>query len=277
MRSTRLRYCILLLLVLAPILLNACAFGSGSSDPPVTPDTTIPPTLQVTASIAEDQDASDGAHGMSVITLAFNTNETVPPSQVIFVNGESVSCKNNNQTNSITLGNFTSYWFRVAISSLPFTYKCDYHYPLNGKIKTSNIFIFDSPHKPLSPVLQRPVNNSNFEVSYNPGNPSPNTKTCTVQVTANAPNGTVTGSTVSQATVSQGRKLYTGPDVSSLDGLGNIVMTRTCTPINIHNNSAECSCPPGTKFASVNVTYTSTASYEVSWVPSGSATQGTNS
>src|SRR5207247_4575932 len=79
MRSTRFRYSIVLLLWLVPIVLNACA--SGSSDPPVTPDTTIPSTLQVTASIAEDQDASDGAHGKSVITLGFSTNETIPPSQ----------------------------------------------------------------------------------------------------------------------------------------------------------------------------------------------------
>src|SRR5438477_10885222 len=109
MRSTRFIFSIVLFLVLAPIVLHACT--SGGSDPPVTPDTTIPSTLQVTATIAENQDASDGAHGMSVITLGFNTNETIPPSQVIFINGESVSCKNNNHTNSITLGNFASYWF----------------------------------------------------------------------------------------------------------------------------------------------------------------------
>src|SRR5439155_18938929 len=143
-----------LLLVLVPIVLNACA--SESSDPPVTPDTTIPSTLQVIASIAEDQDASDGAHGKSVITLGFSTNETIPPSQVIFINGESVSCKNNNQNNSITLGNFASYWFRVAI---PYnsSYICDYHYLLNGKKASATIFNVHAAQYPLSPVLLRPV------------------------------------------------------------------------------------------------------------------------
>jgi hypothetical protein len=155
--------------VLVPIILNACAPGSGSSDPPVTPDTTIPPTLLVTASIAEDQDASDGAHGMSVITLGFNTNETIPSSQVIFVNGESVSCQNN----SITLSNFASYWLRVAI---PYnsSYICYYHYFLNGKKESATIFTVHAAHHPLSPILLRPTNG-------------------TVQATANAPNQNATG------------------------------------------------------------------------------------
>jgi len=257
-----------LFLVLVPIVLYACA--SGSSDPPVTPDTTIPSTLQVTASIAEDQEASDGAHGMSVITLGFSTNETIPPSQVIFINGESVSCKNNNQNNSITLGNFTSYWFRVAI---PYnsSYICYYHYLLNGKKEVATIFTVHAAKYPLSPVLKRPTN-GNIQVHYIPGPAITNASNCTVQVTANAPNQSASGDTVPQK-----GDIYIGPDAGGLNGLGNIVMTRNCTPINIHNNSAECSCPPGSNFAAVNVTYTSTASYEVSWFSSGSPTQGTNS
>jgi len=268
MRSTRLRYLILLLLVLVPILLNACASGSGSSDPPVTPDTTIPPTLQVTASIAEDQDASDGAHGMSIITLGFSTNETIPPSQVIFMNGESVNCEGNN--NSITLGNFSSYWFRVAI---PYnsSYICYYHYLLNGQKVRTTIFTVHAAKHPLSPVLLRPAN-GNIQVRYIPGPEITNSSNCTVQATANAPNQSASGDTVPQK-----GDIYTGPDAGGLNGLGDIVMTRNCTPINIHNNSAECTCPPGTAFAAVNVTYSSTASYEVSWFSSGSPTQGTNS
>ncbi len=266
MRSTRFRYTMVLFLVLVPIVLNACT--SGSSDPPVTPDTTIPPTLQVTASIAEDQDASDGAHGKSVITLGFSTNETIPPSQVIFINGESVSCKNNNQNNSITLGNFTSYWFRVAI---PYnsSYICYYHYLLKGKKESATIFTVHAAQYPLSPVLQRPVS-GNFQIHYTPGPTITNSSNCTVQVTANAPNQSTSGDTVPQK-----GNIYTGSDASSLNGLGNILMTRTCTPINYnHDNDAD---DTGLTFAAVKVTYTSTASYEVSWFSSGSPTQGTNS
>jgi hypothetical protein len=173
----------------------------------------------------------------------------------------------------MALGNFTNYWFRVAPSS---SYTCMYHYLLNGSHTSGTIFSFQAPQKTLSPVLQRPVGNSNFMVHYNPGSPNPNVNKCTVQVTANAPNGNVTGDTVSQ-----GGNIYTGSDSSSLNGLGNIVMTRTCIPINHPpHNAPECQCngsPKAFDFDAVKVTYTSTASYEVSWVPPGSPKQGTNS
>jgi hypothetical protein len=225
MRSTRLRYSILLFLGLAPFILYACS--SGASDP-VTPDTTIPSTLQVSVTIAEDQDASDGQNGMSVITLGFSTNEVIPPETANFINGESVSCKNNNKTNSMPLGSVTSYWFRVAI---PYNswYTCNYHYHLKGTPETATIFSVHAAQTPLLPVLLRPVgNNSNFKVSYHPSNTITNYHTCLVQVTANAPGGSVTGDTVPQD-----GNIYTGPDVGSLNGLGNIVMTRTCMPINL--------------------------------------------
>lgn len=270
MRSTRNRYSTLLLLLLAPIVLNACS--SGGSDPPVTPDTTTPSTLHVTVTIAEDQDASDGAHGMSVITLGFTTNETIPPSQVIFVNGESVSCKNNNHTNSMALGNFASYWFRVAIpyNSL---YTCSYHYFLHNSPQIATIFSFHAAQYPLSPVLLRPVN-GNFQVRYTPGPTITHSSNCTVQVTATAPNQSASGDTVPQK-----GDIYTGSDASGLNGMGNIVMIRSCIPFTINpHNAPECQCNGSiSAFDAVNVTYTSTASYEVSWYPPGSSTQGTNS
>ena len=268
MRSTRLKYTILLFLVLVSIIFYACS--SLASDP-VTPDITIPSTLQVTVSVVEDQDASDGQNGMSVITLGFSTNEVIPPETAIFINEESVSCKNNNKTNSLPLGNATSYWFRVNI---PYNswYTCYYQYFLKGQHKIATIFSFQAPPMPLSPVFLRPVgNNSNFKVRYNPGNPNPNVNECTVQVTANAPNGNVTGIKTSQ----NGNTYLGEADVGTLNGLGNIMMTRTCTPINFnHDNDAD---DTGLEFAAVSVTYTSTASFEVSWYPPSSPTQGTNS
>lgn len=261
MRSTRFRYSIVLFLVLVPIVLNAC--DSGSSDPPVTPDTTIPSTLVVTVSIAEDQEASNGQNGNSIITLGFSTKEVAEINTVIFIHGESVNCNGS----TMALGNFTNYWFRVSPSP---TYTCTYYYFLHGVHMPETIFSFQAPHSPLSPILQRPVNNSSFIVHYNSGSPNPNVNPCMIQVTANAPNGNATGSTVPQ-----NGNMYTGSDVSALNGLGNILMTRICVPINYnHNNDAN---DAGLKFAGVNVTYTSTASYEVSWIAPGSPTQGTNS
>jgi hypothetical protein len=254
----------LLFLLFAPIVLNACS--SGGSDPPVTPDTTIPSTLLVTVTIAEDQEASDGAHGMSVITLGFSTNETIPPSQVIFISGENVICNGS----GIALGNAVSYWVRVAI---PYdtSYTCLYHYFLHGNphIQTATIFNVHAASAPLSPVLHRPVIGG-FQVHYTPGTTITHSSNCTVQVTANAPNQSASGDTVPQS-----GSTYTGSDASGLNGLGNIVMTRSCIPISYnHDNDAD---DTGLTFAAVNVTYTSTASYEVSWVPPGSPTQGTNS
>jgi hypothetical protein len=67
----RVKYFLLVFLGLAPIILTACASETGSSDPPVTPDTTIPSSLLVNVTIAEDQEASDGTNAVSVITLGF--------------------------------------------------------------------------------------------------------------------------------------------------------------------------------------------------------------
>ncbi len=49
---------------------------------------------------------------------------------------------------------------------------------------------------------------------------------------------------------------------------------KVMNPDHAYDNDAD---DTGLTFAAVNVTYTSTASYEVSWFSSGSPTQGTNS
>lgn len=269
MRSRQFIFSILIFLGLVPIVLYARS--AGAADPPVTPDITIPSTLQVKVTIAEDQDASDGGTGKSVITLGFNTNETIPPSQVIFINGESVTCNNNN--NPVTLGNFASYWFRVAI---PYDswYSCDYHYFLQGRKQSATIFSVHAAKYPLSPVLLRPVG-GNFRVHYTPGPDITNASNCTVQATATAPNQSTSGDPLPEK-----GNTYTGSDASGLSGLGNIMMKRSCEPLNFdhHNAVGDCQCngSPST-FDAVNVMYTSTASYEVSWYSPGSPTQGTNS
>jgi len=227
----------------------------------------------VIVTVVEDQDASGGKYGSSDVTLQFSTNEITEPNTAIFTHGEKIYCYFNNQQRTFALGSAATYSFHVAISFYPPTYKCDYHYFLKGKSEPpATIFSFHAAQKPLSPVLLRPVdnNNPNFKVSYNPGNPNPNVNKCTVQVTANTPNGNVMGDKVPQ-----GGNIYTGPDISALNGLGNIVMTRTCTPISFnHHNSAN---DHSSIFDAVTVTYTSTASYEVTWVPPNTPPQSTSS
>jgi hypothetical protein len=252
MRATRLRYCVLLLLGLAPIMLNACA--PGSSDPPVgliTPDTTYPSTLKVTVSINDDQDASDGK---SVITLTFNTNEILEDNNVIFTNGETIDCNGT----IVHLGNAVNYLVRVSVSSM---YSCNYI--LHGRS-----FLIIAVHKRsrLSPVLHKPVSNP-FKVSYHPDSIK---LSCPLQVVANDAASNVPGPIVqSDGNIYTG----TGTDVSTLNGAGNIMMTRTChwnlSDGNLGDSHAD--------FDTVNITYLSTASYEVSWVSSGSPTQSTSS
>jgi hypothetical protein len=269
MRSRRFRYSILIFLGLVAIILYACS--SGASDPPVTPDTTIPSTLHVTVTIVEDQDASDGANGMSVITLGFSTNEIAETNTVIFTHGEWISCNGSR----MTLGNATSYWFRVAIpyDSL---YTCNYYYPQLGTATPINIFSVHAARMPLHPILVRPVPNtsvisviyaSDQSINYTSDHTTANSSSCTVQVTANASNGNATGNRMSQ----NGR--YSGLDVSSLNGAGNISMTRTCDWNRRHGNIGD----NGQHFDQVNVTYKSTATFEITWVPPDSPTQGTNS
>jgi hypothetical protein len=263
MRSSFFKYSILLLLGLA-LILSTCAHGNGNIDP--TPDTTIPSTLQVTVTIIENQDASDGKYGSSDVTLQFSTNEITDPNTVTFTHGEKIYCyfyfHTINQPRIYVLSSAPSYSFHVAIPSNPFTYRCDYQYPLNGHLKSGNIFIFNGAQMPLSPVLQRPVgSNPNFTVSYHSGDPSPIVNQCTVQVDAYAPNGMVMGNNVPQ----DGNTYLGGVSVGGLNGgLGYILMKRTCTPVyfNHHNSANDNSLI----FDVVNVTYTSTASSEVSWV-----------
>lgn len=248
MRSTRLRYSILLFLGLVPIILHACS--SGASDP--TPDTTIPSTLQVTVTIAEDQDASDGANGKSTITLVFNTNEVIPPDIVNFINGESVDC--NGQ--KINLTGAPSYPVRIDIPNNPPGYECVYHYPLHAS--PAPIFMVHAAQKPLSPKLLRPVGSNPIRVSYTPDYSITKSSNCTIQVGAYAANGSATGNPAPQ-----NGNIYTGPSVGGLSGRGYLVMTRTCNPVKYENNNKNDDS--SSKFDALDVTYMSTATVEVTW------------
>ncbi len=173
---------------------------------------------------------------------------------MIFTHGESVSCNGKR----ITLGDATSYWVRIAVPSM---YMCNYIW--HGQ---SIPIIAVHNRSRLSPVLHVPVANP-FRVSFHPDTIQLN---CPIQVVANDAANNITGPTVSS---DRNTYIATGTDVSTLNGAGNIMMTRTCnwhlSDGNTGDNHAD--------FDTVNITYQSTASYEVSWYPTSSPTQGTNS
>lgn len=284
MRSSLFKFFILLSLGLIALLLNACALDGASdpSDPPgwcpasapiqVTPDTYIPSTLRVCVMVTENQDASDGMYGSSDVTVQFYTNEiTNPPNTVIFPsNGEDrIECLFNGVQTTTNLGNAPDYHFHVRMNTIPISYECNYLQPQESPVR---IFQFTDSQLSLSPALVRPVTNaSSIEVSYIPGSDITNASTCMLRTTANenASNGsalnTVTGATEPQSGNLPSRSIYTnGPNVTGFTGPGNIVMTRTCTPVQSDNhNSLD---DQSQIFDAVNVTYTSTASSEVTWV-----------
>jgi len=270
MRATRFLFSILFFLGLAAFALHACAPGTD----PVVPDTYVPPTLQVMVTINEDQDASNGMYGSSMVNLQFMTNEIIPSEFVTFGSQEYVVCNDI----KLNLGNFgssvTNFSVNMMIPSNPPEYTCIYYYPLKDKIESTKIFTVPVLHQ-LNPELQRPVSSSSdISVSYNYDKNQPN---CQVQATAIAPNGNATGNSVAED-----KGIYPGPNggtlnVGSLSGEGNLVMTRTCVPPNEqfdHQHKADdgCQCngSPLT-FDKLNLTYKATASVEVSWVPTNTS------
>jgi hypothetical protein len=269
MRSPRLLFSMLLFFGLAALILHACAAGGD----PVVPDTYVPPTLQVMVTINEDQDASNGQLGSSMVSLQFMTNEINPSEFVTFGSQEYVVC-NGIRLNLSSFGSgVTNFSVNMTIPSNPANYTCAYYYPQNGNTAHTPIFTVPVLNQ-LHPQLQRPVSSSaDISVSYNYDHNRPD---CQVQVLANAPNGNATGNSVPE---DQG--IYPGPNggtlnVGSLSGEGNLAMTRTCVPPNEqfdHHNKADdgCQCngsPLNFEFDKLNVTFKSTATVEVSWVPS---------
>jgi hypothetical protein len=221
---------------------------------------------------------SSRVHGSSTVSLQFITNETSGNNFVTFdSNGqEYVKCNGI----YLYLGGYgtsvTTFSIHMIIpNNNPPEYKCIYYYPLKGK--TEPITIFTVPVlSQLMPKLHRPVpSSSDISVSYNPDNNRPD---CQVQVTANSPGGSATGNSVPED-----GGIYPGTNngslnVGSLSGLGDLVMTRTCIPPqdtydHHHANDDGCQCNGNLLiFDKLDLTYTSIASSEVSWVQPGSST-----
>src|SRR5260370_23201277 len=103
MRSPISWFSFLVLFVLVGLVASSCVIAdppvsatTASQDPPaagiqVSPDTTDPPTLDVTVTISEGQNDSDG---LTAITVQFSTNEIRNPNFVHFEHGDKVKCNN---------------------------------------------------------------------------------------------------------------------------------------------------------------------------------------
>lgn len=241
LRSSLSKYSLLLFLGLICLTVNACVLDAPLDPPsPVTPDTTFPSTLQVTVNIDDNQNASDGK---SLVTLQFKTNEIHEDNYVIFTHGEKVNCNNH----LVTLNDAVSYPIPM---NKPRRYWCKYLW--NSR---SFPIIAVRARTRLEPKLTMPVINNYLKISYT-SDEDPHD--CQIQVVASD-----ALASVSNGYVPDQGKFYNGPDVSSLNGPGNLVMTRTCKfPLMDSNNLDN-----NPDFNIVNITYTSTAALVVKWSP----------
>jgi hypothetical protein len=253
MRSSISWFSFLLLLVLVGLVASSCVIA----DPPVSantstqddptliqafPDITDPPTLDVTVTISEGQNDSDG---LTAITVQFSTNEISNPNYVKFVNRERVMC------NGVTLG-FGGTAYSARVPAVDNAYACKYYQ------RSNKIFNIISVHQRtrLSPAFVPDTSGDKFVVDYSPDKTQFRSP-CHIQVVASDNTQPISGPSVPE----DGNGVYTGPDRSALTGEGTVAMTRTCS-FKLKKGTAR---DTATAFEKVTATYTSTATSEAIW------------
>jgi len=239
------------------VLVGLVASSCVIADPPVSantstqdaptliqafPDVTDPPTLDVTVTISEGQNDSDG---LTAITIQFSTNEISNPNYVQFVKGEKVMC------NGVTL-EFGDTAYSARVPAVDNAYTCTYQQRGN---KTFPIISVRKRTK-LSPEFVPDTSGVKFMVDYSPDKTQFRSP-CHIQVGASDSSQTIFGPSV----LEDGNGVYTGPDRTALTGEGIVVMTRTCS-FKLKQGTAR---DTATAFEKVTATYTSTATSEAIW------------
>jgi hypothetical protein len=249
MRTSLIRYCIFTLLVLLScIILSSCDLTDQLPTPTPTPlaisavDTSAP-KLIATVTIDDNQNASDGK---VTITLRFRTTTVEDDNYVKFTHGETVTC---NEAPPMKLGDSLTYSVHVLVKK---RYECSY-VGFNQTTLPSVKIVDILARTRLTPELVVPVESKHFMVHYTSDTPE---KACPVEVDASQDNGPqpIKGPRV----LEDGSGIYIGGDVSSLNGPGTLVMTRTC--------SFKLTKANKTDFSTVNATYTSSANLAVLWI-----------
>jgi hypothetical protein len=227
-------------------MLSACAtipgVASPSADPPasigVTPIDTSPRWLIVTVTINEDQDATDRT---SNITLQFSTRQIEEDNYVLFDDqNEVVECNSVKEP----LGSAQSYTFHIPSQR----YTCKYSGNIQDNLALDYVKMFDfAPRSTLSPKPPS-VTSSGFSIGYQPDSDATCTITATAKDSAGDPDVVGNGELSNNG-------VYNGPATDSLQGNGEILLTRTC-PVKPPENSP---------FYALSITYISSASVEVTW------------
>jgi hypothetical protein len=203
----------------------------------VTPLDTSPDTLDVTVTILEEQDATDD---MSNITVSFSTIVIKEKNYVRFDQpNAAVICNGVKQS----LGEPMQYTLRVPRKS----YACAYSGTRDDGEALPYTQLFAIPLR--SELSPRPptITSNGFSLHYTPDADS----LCHIQGkaidSANDP------AVVGELSTSD-QSVYSGPSTSSLQGGGDILLTRTCNWPNLPS-----------AYHHLSLTYISQASIEVTW------------
>ena len=200
----------------------------------VTPNDTSPKTLLVNIGIIEDQNAIDGK---SKLIFKFSSNLVQGDNTVQFAHHEKITC---NGAPPLTLDN-PPYTLSVSQGE---GYNCSYT-GYNRVLLRSTSMINVPARSVLAPQPPR-ASGTGYTINYNPDPPG---RACSITADAkDSANNDVSGSASSSD-----QKVYQGPDITSLVGDGSILLQRTC------------SLTSHAPFDTVNLTYVSTASVDVTW------------
>lgn len=234
-----------LIMLLICISLSACSGADtvlGYNDPTdpspirVTPIDSSADEMVATIQIIEDQDATDK---LSVVNLQIGIDAIEEDNYAHFYHGEYVTCNGV----KVMMDDTPLYTFKI---DPPNGYACSYAGFKQGKGLLSAVTMIDmAARSRLLP--QRPsLSSQGYTISYTPDTSE---QACSITAVASDSSGnTITGNPSSSA-----RGEYDGPNISSLTGTGEVILTRTCS-WTFHD-----------AFSKVNLTYKSTASVEVTW------------
>ena len=242
----------LLLLSFVVMILSSCA-GLAAADPlpiKVTPDTTDPSTLKVTVTIDDDQNTTDEKVG---ITMQFATDEITDPKNYIqFMHGEEVSC------NGVQLMfNDPNYTARVPRPPTGEFFNCIY---------TRNGQSYQFMHLPARtelnppPLLNGNLQDSNFDIHYTPDAALP---PCKMNVTLRD------SSMTNSNDFTESRSGVYMTSITSLSGVGSLILTRTCFTHLKGIQTASDTVDPHAAIPldSVDITYNSTYRLYETWEP----------
>lgn len=232
-----------LIMLLICMVLSGCSItdpASANADPPlrVTPFDTSADEMIATIQITEDQDATDR---LSVVNLQMSIDAIEEVNYAHFYHGEYVICNGV----KVMMGDTPSYTFKID----PGGYTCSYvgfngFKPSVGLLAAVTMIGVTG----RSRLLPQPPSFSSkgYTIRYTPDSSS---LACPIMAAAmdNSANN-INGSSSSSA-----NGVYNGPNTSSLTGIGEIRLIRTC------------SWKFEDAFSMVNLTYQSTASVEVTW------------